>query len=335
MKKLTVVLMAILCAFAFAGCADKDGAGTPAALEVYAPDGAPAIGMSKLIHDSYAGARFHVVPPENIGGTVLAGTADIAIMPTNAAALLHAKGADIAMLGVTNFGSLYIMGTGDATALQDLKGQVVYSIGQGNVPDLVFRYVLRQANIPYRFADTVQEGTVSLAYVSEGSAIVGGFTAGKMQYGVISEPAATVAQNKASAKRLMNLQTLYENATNTTHGFPQAALVVKKSLLQTRAADIEAFVQAFAQGAKWAETAPAAALEAIKSAGSSAVPMLNANIAKGCNLGFERAFGIKENILAFYAALDSVKEQGETPVGGTLPGDDFFLYIPADVPTAA
>ncbi|MCI8413637.1 MAG: ABC transporter substrate-binding protein [Clostridia bacterium] len=326
MKKfISTILCALLLCGVFAGCGADPQSGTVA--QVYAPDGAPAISMAKLIADEYAGAEFHVVPPENIGAAVLTGKADIAIMPTNAAASLHAKDKDIVMVGVTNFGSLYVVGKGEeVTSLQELTGKVVYSIGQGKVPDLVFRILLQAAEIPYEFSSAAKEGVVSLAYVSEGAEFVSGLTAGKMQYGVISEPAATVAQNKVQgAKRMLDIQKLYADATGSENGFPQAALITRKSFVNENAAYISDFMNAFRAGMKWAETEPSAALEAIQKAGSTTVPMLTEQIAKGCNLGFLSAGLAREQLLDFYTRLNEVKEEGETPVGDSMPDLDFFV----------
>lgn len=319
MKKLWTVVAAILFAFAFTGCADND---TTFTAHVYMPDGAPAIGMAKMIADGYEGAKFNVVAPIDIGTQVLSGNADLAILPTNAAAKLGAK-AGISMVAVTNFGSLYLVGNGTpVTELAQLKGKVVYSIGQGNVPDLVFRILLDASDVEYTVSDDPVDGKVSLAYVSEGTEFISGMTAGVMQYGVISEPAATVAQGKVQGcTRMLSIQTLYADLIGG-NGFPQAALVVKNSFLADHRAYVQKFVEAFQNGVTWAETEPEAALAAIQSAGSTAVPKLTAAIAKGCNLGFTWAANAKENLTTFYGKLQSVDAAA---VGATLPADGFYL----------
>lgn len=324
MKKFVAILLTLcaLCGVLFGCGADTD---KTAKAQVYMPDGAPAIGMAKMIHDGYENTQFNVVAPTEIGTHVLSGNADLAIMPTNAAANLSGK-AGIAMAAVTNFGSLYLVGNGEpVTELPQLVGKVVYSIGQGNVPDLVFRILLQAADVPYTFSDTAVADKVSLAYVGEGTEFIAGMKAGKMAYGVISEPAATVAQgNVEGASRMLNIQTEYARLVGGT-GFPQAALVVKKSFLASNPDYVKNFVAVFKDGVTWAETAPDEALAAIKSAGSTAVPKLTQNIAKGCNLGFTWAADTKSDLVTFYEKLRQVAEAGETPVGATLPSDDFYL----------
>lgn len=219
---------------------------------------------------------------------------------------------------------------GKVEELEELKGRVVYSIGKGNVPDLVFRYLLREANVEYRVSEkTAKEGVVSLAYESEGSVIVGGLKAGTINYGVISEPAATQATNLEGVSRMIDIQKLYNKITGSENGYPQAALVVKKSFLESNPEYVANFVAAFKAGAKWAESEPAAAKAAIESAGSTTVPALNETIAKGCNLGFTSAHAAKDELLKFYSALASVQEEGENTVANTKPADEFFVNADA------
>ncbi len=214
--------------------------------------------------------------------------------------------------------------SGKVEELEGLKGRVVYSIGQGNVPDLVFRWLLKSAGVEYDFSDKAQDGKVSLAYVAEGAEFIGGLAAGKMNYGVISEPAATQSLGKAEgAARMLDIQTLYKNAAGSEKGYPQAALVVKKTFLAEHPGYVAQFAAAFESGAKWAENEPALALAAIKKAGSTTVPALTAEIAKGCNLGFTRAADVKTDLLNFYAALNEVKREGESGVA-EMPENEFF-----------
>lgn len=217
-----------------------------------------------------------------------------------------------------------------AGAVEDpkgLEGRVVYSIGKGNVPDLVFRYLLSKAGVKYRVNyDEAQDGVVSLSYVSEGTEIIGGLGTGTMSYGVISEPAATVALGKVQkAKRMLDIQKVYAELTKTTGGYPQAALVVKKTFLDSHNDYVADFAATFAGSAKWAETQPSEALAAIKTAGSTTVPKLTAEIAKGCNLGFKNAASVKSQLLGFYEGMNGVAQPDETKPVPKMPDDAFFV----------
>ena len=147
-----------------------------------------------------------------------------------------------------------------------------------------------------------------------------------MSYGVISEPAATVALEKVEkAERMLDIQKLYAELTKSSGGYPQAALVVKKSFLESHNDYVADFTAAFSSSAKWAETQPTEALAAIKTAGSTTVPKLTAEIAKGCNLGFTSAASAKTQLLAFYEGLNGVAEPEESKAVPKMPDDEFFV----------
>lgn len=219
---------------------------------------------------------------------------------------------------------------GKVQELEELKGRVVYSIGKGNVPDLVFRYLLKSAGVSYRYSDEAKEGTVSLAYVSEGTEIVGGLAAGKINYGVLGEPAATTALKKVQGtERMLDLQQLYNKVTDTAGGYPQAVLAVKTKFLQDHPGYVTQFVASLQANAKWAETNTQEAVAAIKGVYTqTSVASLTQESAKGCNIAFTSALDAKVELLAFFRALDSVKEEGETPIGNGLPDDTFFAAVP-------
>ena len=221
---------------------------------------------------------------------------------------------------------------GKVEELSELKGRVVYSIGQGQVPDLVLRSILKQANVPYTLSDTAQSGKVSLAYASDGVQVIGGLNSGAYNYGVLGEPAATTALSKVQgSRRMFDLQELYGELKHAEKGFPQAVLVVKKSFYEAHPAYVKAFVEAFAAGAKWSETNAADALTALKNAGSTQIAALTNDIAKNCNLGFKAATDAKQEIKTFFEDINGVIDasQGEeSPIGGSVPDDAFFAAVP-------
>lgn len=217
---------------------------------------------------------------------------------------------------------------GKVEELSELKGRVVYSIGQGQVPDLVFRSILKQAGVPYTLSDTAVSGKVSLAYANDGVQVIGGLSSGAYNYGVLGEPAATNALGKVQGtSRMFDLQELYGELKHAQKGFPQAVLVVKKSFYEAHPAYVKAFIEAFAAGAKWSETNAAEALTALKGAGSTQIAALTNDIAKNCNLGFKAASDAKQELLTFFQDINGVydADAGEqSPIGGSVPDDAFF-----------
>ena len=83
-KILAVALAALIAACCFACTPSADE------IRVYMPDGAPAIALSKFMHEGYADTVFTVVPNgEILRARVASGDADLAIMPINASRLVR------------------------------------------------------------------------------------------------------------------------------------------------------------------------------------------------------------------------------------------------------
>ena len=124
---------------------------------VIAPDGAPALAIAKFIYDNEdfdteLNFNYKVVSPTTIGGAVSQGTGDIVIIPVTAATKLYKAQTSnpYKMVSVVTHGNLYIMSTAPFVTL---AGKKVGVIGQGNVPDLTFKAVLKKSGLGWKLAD--------------------------------------------------------------------------------------------------------------------------------------------------------------------------------------
>ncbi len=115
------------------------------------PDGAPALAIANLIAtNSSFGAKaveYNVVSAEDINGYVNGAfyESDFVIMPLNAATL-HYNG-KYTMVSVVTHGNLYLMSKTSASSINDLINKKVGVIGQGKVPDLTLKSILKKAKI--------------------------------------------------------------------------------------------------------------------------------------------------------------------------------------------
>lgn len=162
-------------------------------LKVFMPDGAPALALAELMSKgSVSAAEYEVVIASTIASKLTSGAADIAVVPTNAAAKLYNGNQKYVMLGVVTHGNLFIVGE-QADNLERLKGKTVAVIGQGNIPDIVFRYILKKANIPYAVGDTAAANRITLRFFADSGAVVKALKAGQADYGLLAEPAVGAA----------------------------------------------------------------------------------------------------------------------------------------------
>lgn len=116
-------------------------------IKVIAPDGAPALAIAKFIYDNQTFGtnktfEYSVVASTNIGGAVAQGTGDIVIIPVNAASKLY-KAKGYKMVSVVTHGNLYLMSTEKIESVLELKDKTIGVIGQGLVPDLTFKAILK------------------------------------------------------------------------------------------------------------------------------------------------------------------------------------------------
>lgn len=325
MKKLisTICAAAMSCALVLplSACSTEDNT-----IHVYMPDGAPAISLAALMDGGYSGFDFTVVPSEEIAGVVSARTADLAIMPIDAAAKLYNSGTDIVMLSVNTHGNLYMVGGEENVALADLKGKKLGVIGQGSVPDNVLRMLLSDANIDSEISEDEIEGKVALTY-NAAPALIPLFKQGKLDYILLGEPAVTNAVNATGGKIAMDMQAQWAAAFDGQ--FPQACLVAKGSLIKNRKAAVDKFLAAVKAADGWAELNPEKALNAVsdnmKKGNETTLKALNASIVKRCNISAVSASDSKAECNAYFEKLHELTAYGlGTPVLAKVPDDKFY-----------
>ena len=322
MKKLLAFLLILtvsISGFLYTGCNQPDG--TPDTVKFYVPDGAPALAVAQLVDKTIGGKKIdvHVVSGDQIAGKVASGEADLAIMPTNAAANLFNKNKDIRLVSANVHGLLYMVGKENLTSLEQLKGKVVYNIGQGQTPDATFQYILQQNEIEYVVSETPVAGKVALQYVSDGASLIGFLKSGKASFGILGEPAATQAVSKAGVSVLFDIQAEWRAVTNLGN-FPQASMIMKTSLTEN-VAFVDAILAALSDNDEWIKTNATAARQALVGVGSSLPETLTNEIVVRCNIDTVVAQDAKAEIIAYLNVLYNFNPNF---VGGSLPADSFF-----------
>lgn len=132
----------------------------PGEVSIYAPDGAPALALAKLMAEEnqfgQISVEYNIVPADTIGARVTGEdpAADICILPLNAASRLLGSGQTYKMLGTVTNGNLYILSKDDEQITADnivelLNGKTVGVIQLANVPGLTLKIILQKYVIPY------------------------------------------------------------------------------------------------------------------------------------------------------------------------------------------
>lgn len=132
----------------------------PGEVSIYAPDGAPALALAKLMHEEntfgQTSVSYNVVPSSNIQAYVTGEdpAADICILPLNAASKLLGDGSTYQMLGTVTNGNLYLLSKDGASVTsenirEELNGKTIGVIQLNNVPGLTLKIILEKYDIDY------------------------------------------------------------------------------------------------------------------------------------------------------------------------------------------
>lgn len=333
MKK-TISLVALtliiaVCFTSFAACNNGDGEQSDITVNIIVPDGAPALSFAMLmagaatLPDGYD-ETYSVGTGEQVVAKVLNKEADVAVIPLNAAATLYNRGVEYTLVSTNIDGILYIIGSGTATSLAGLVGEVVYSIGQGNTPEYVFKYLLSNAGIEYEDGDTAVAGKVVIKYVADASSALPLILAGTVKYGLVGEPAATTAVTRGAASgvaNLFDLQALWRTATSSEASYPQAGMLVKNSLIETHPEYVTALLSALIANENWVVENASTVGATLSNHGSLLTTQYTADMITRCNIVTRVAGSNKTAIEAYFNVLYNFNPNS---IGGKLPDDGMY-----------
>ncbi len=332
MKKIFSILLAVIMIVSvlvvFVGC-DKGKDLPTTTLTITAPDGAPALALGKILDGETpynVKVNAQVVSSTELSAAVL--KSDYAIVPANLAVNLFNKGKQIKLLSVVTNGNIYVVGNmTDKTNFEDMVGKVVYSIGQGSVPDMIFQSILKSKGIEYVTSDTPVEGKIAIKYVSAGSQGIQSIMADKgkgiLSYAVLGEPAVSAAKSKGASEQF-DIQAEWQAVSGESQkGFAQAVLVA----VGERCSDDELnkkMVEIFEKNDSYVVQNSQSVIEKIKEVyPSSSLPAtLPSGVVERCNIKTLRASTHKAYIDKTFDAIMQINPQA---LGGKLPPADFYF----------
>ena len=319
MKKLLTILLAAICCVCsvnFCGCISGEK------YTFVAPDGAPAIALSKLIYDkdklsTGRNVDYKIVSSKEIQTYLAAGTAEFILAPVNLASKLYKASSQsdhYVMAAVITHGNFYIISREQIT-VSDLSNKQIAVPMQGAVPDWTLQMALNKNNVV----------GATFNYYSDASQIVPMILTGQESIGLIPEPAATALTKKASTQQInlyrLDLQELYDSQTKA---YPQAVLMVKKSVLENNAQLRSALENKINDSVSWAKTNIEDAVNCISNvfATTLTAAALSAQVIDACNIYYQSASAAKNSVISYINGIIEIDASKATAVQ-----NDFF-YIP-------
>ncbi len=343
MKKLIAFLLAMAMVFAFAACgkpaetttepADAETTTgkpeTPAipdvTIRVTTLKGPTGMGMAKLMTDnqnktSANSYEFNIAAsPDEAKNALIAGTADIAALPVNLAAVLYNKGVDIGFVGINTLGVLYVLENGNSIqTVEDLRGKTIYATGQGATPEYILNYLLTKNGID-------PKKDVTIEYIAEHAELAAKLAANDVAIGILPEPNVTSAlvnaKNGGNSELRIALDVTKEWDKFGEGKLSQGCIVVSNKFKNEHPEQFEKFLTEYAASAEFVVNHVDEASEMIASFGiipkaplaKKAIP--NANI---CFVGGEDGIAYMKSVLTVLHGADAKS------VGGKMPDDGFY-----------
>ena len=326
--KIFSLLLIVTLLLSFAACAAPEDKPD---VKIYTLNGTTGFGMAKLMSDAktdeaFSHYKFEVKEDaSDVTAAMISGDADIAALPTNAAANLYNKTqGKVKILAVNTLGCLYLLTNQNASVngFSDLKGKTVYAPAQN--PTFIFKYLCEQNGLTV--GKDVKIDSTSYAAPA---ALKDAVAAGKVDVAVLPEPMVTVASaaaKKAGTATLTVAMDLTEewNRVSEKDSLVQGCVVVRTEFLEAHPEAVKQFLSAYKESIEYLGTDLEKASQMIADCGIFA----NAAVAKTaipkCNVRYVDGEAMKASMKTYLNVLHGINPAA---VGGALPADDFY-YIP-------
>ena len=334
MKKrlLSLCLVAVLL-FSMTSCAlfakKKTENNDSTEINVYTLNGTTGFGMAKLMNDAKAGNttekyNFSVQSDASVVTTALLnGSADIAALPTNAAANIYNKsGGGVVVLAVNTLGCLYLLTNQSqtVTSFNDLRGKTIYVPAQN--PTFIFTYLCKQNGL-----EVGKDITIDSTTYAQPAALKDAVAAGIADIAVLPEPMVTIAINTAktanngtTVTNAMDLTSEW-NKVSASGSLVQGCVVVRRAFLEEHPEAVENFLKEYKASIEFLSKDIDSAAQMIVDNGI----FTNAAVAKkalpNCNVCFLDGAEMKTAMNTYLGILSGI---APASIGGTLPADDFY-----------
>lgn len=313
---MAMVLSAVLTLGLFAGCAKKDAA----MIRVGSLKGPTTIGIVNLMDKATKGeteGKYEFTmsaQADEIAAKMISGDLDIALVPSNLAAVLYNKTKNgITAIDINTLGVLYCV-TGDTsvTSVKDLAGKQIIMTGQATTPEYSIRYLLGQNNIT----------DCKIEFKSEPSEVAAILAGDPSKIAILPQPFVTVAcaQNKAISTAF-SLEDEWQSVTGG-NGIVTGVTVVRNDFLKEHGNAVKTFLKEHAASVQTANSdldTTAALVVANEIVGAEPVAK---KAIPNCNIVCLTDDKLESNLSAYLKVL---YDFDPSSVGGQLPGKDFYF----------
>ncbi|CEO22869.1 ABC transporter substrate-binding protein [Paraclostridium sordellii] len=319
-KRMIKILILAICIACLPGCSSKENLKEDVSVKVSMPDGLPSIALSKLafenknIKDGY-NVNYNIEKtPDNLSTTVMKEEVDIAVVPSNMAAIAYNKTKNYEIAGTTGLGSFYLVSNDDIGGFKDLKGKELVNTGKGLTPDITNKFIIK--------SNGLNEKNINFTYVNSANELVPMIASRKVNTAIVPEPALTALKIKnPEIKVVKSLNEEYKNITKSDYGYPQATIIVKSDFAKNNKEFVNLFLEGVKESIIFVNSNPDKAGEYCEKIGvGTKKEIINKSI-ENANLQF---IGVEESIKDYKDYYNILSEYDIKSIGGKIPDEKVF-----------
>jgi len=299
---------------------DKDE-GSIKTLTIYSLKGPSGVGMIRLFEEPPAIPGFNVkmealAQAELMAARFISGEAGVGVLPPNAAAKIASSGRDIRAAAITGTGSLSLLSSDpELRRLEDLKGRTVQAVGQGLIPEYVFRKILTAHGL-------MPDQDVKLNYSLSYPEIAQSLIAGRVSIALLPEPFVTMAlMGRPDLNSITDIQKEWADAAGAGENYPLTIIAVDGAFADANAAALKEILNAVKNSIEWVIANPAAAGALVEKHNLGISAAVSAAAIPKSNYVFIPAREGRPSMEALFRAF---LESAPASIGGSLPGNRFY-----------
>lgn len=328
MKRIVSLVLATILTVSFAGCAKKkesqatDSNERPV-IRIGGLKGPTSMGMVKMLDDSEQGKTaldyqfMMAASADELTPKLLQGDLDILAVPANLGAVLANKSnGGVKMAAVNMLGAVYVVekGGNEIQSLTDLKDQTIYATGKGSTPEYVLQFLLSQYGLDI-------EKDVNVIWKSEPTETVSAMATEDHAIAMIPQPFVTVAQNQIEDLEVrLDLNEEWDKL-GVESKFITAGIVVNAKFADEHPDLVQKFLEEYADSTKYVKENVEDASILIEKYDIVKAPIAKKALPQ-CNIVCITGEEMKQIVNGNFGVLF---DMNPASVGGTLPGDDFYL----------
>lgn len=294
----------------------------PVSANVMVLNGTTGFGMAALMDSAANGEaaldyNFTVeTDASNIVAALVNGSADIAALPTNAAAVVYNKTqGQVQVLALNTLGVLYLVTDGSVTveSMADLAGQTVYAPAQN--PSFIVEHLVQ--------ANGLTDVTIDNTYAQPAD-LNSAVASGQVSIAVLPEPMVTVARSQNPDLVVALDLTAEWDKVSQPGSLVQGCVVVRKAFAEENPEAVKSFLGEYETSIAALTSDVEGTAAKIEAHGVFAKAAVAAKAIPNCNVCFIAGDEMQQALSQFLTIMHGV---APASVGGSIPGDDFYCIL--------